>query len=92
MGSNATDLERIMLSPEVAPASLYRVGYVTPKKIRSKSTLPTRSKNASACPWFNKTSYSAPIRAPFSATERRIGGTTNTSAKLTTAKTEKTSK
>ena len=36
--------------------------------------------------------YSPPMWAPFSATERRIGRTTNTSAKLTTAKTEKTSK
>ena len=36
--------------------------------------------------------YSDPIRAPFSATERFISGTTNTSAAVTTASTQNTSK
>src|SRR3954452_18189616 len=36
--------------------------------------------------------YSAPTRAPFSATERFINSTTNTSAIMTTASTQKTSK
>jgi len=37
-------------------------------------------------------SYSDPIRAPFSATERFISSTTNTSATMTTASTQNTSK
>ena len=36
--------------------------------------------------------YSAPMWAPFSATERFISSTTNTSATMTTANTQKTSK
>ena len=36
--------------------------------------------------------YSDPIRAPFSATERFISSTTNTSATMTTASTQNTSK
>jgi hypothetical protein len=36
--------------------------------------------------------YSPPIRAPFSATERFISSTTNTSATMTTASTQNTSK
>ena len=49
--------------------------------------LPKRTAYSSAC-----AVYSDPIRAPFSATERFISSTTNTSATMTTASTQNTSK
>jgi hypothetical protein len=44
------------------------------------------------CRPISAASYSDPIRAPFSATERFISSTTNTSATMTTASTQNTSK